>query len=253
MLTIAAREFNALFRTPSAWIIAAVLQVFFAWYFLSTLEQYLAVQDKLSLQDHAPGITAFVTFRYLAPCSALLLLICPLLTMRTYADEYRQGTFTLLQIAPVSTTSIVAGKFLGVYAFVAVLLSLAMVMPLCLSFITTVDFATLAWSFAGLLSVAALCTSVGLLFSSLTRHTLVAAIASSTLLVILWVIGKHAVTSPLVQQALHTLATSSHLGSFFQGLISSRDIVYFALLCGLFLGLTIIRLGHLGWQSNLGR
>ena len=253
MLTIAAREFNALFRSPMAWIVAAVLQVFFAWYFLSTLEQYLAVQDKLALQDHAPGITAFVTFRYLAPCSALLLLICPLLTMRTYADEYRHGTFTLLRTAPVSTTAIVGGKFLGVYAFISCLLCLAMLMPLSLVFITRIDFATLLWSLAGLLAVAALCSSVGLLFSSLTRHTLVAAITSSTVLIILWVIGKHAVSSPSVQQVLQTLATSSHLGSFFQGLVSSRDIVYFALLTSLFIGLTIIRIGQLGWQGNPGR
>ena len=127
MLTIAAREFNALFRSPLAWIIAAVLQIFFAWHFLSTLEQYIALQDKLALQDHAPGITAFVTFRYLAPCAALLLLICPLLTMRSYADEYRQGTFTLLRTAPVSTAAIVMGKFFGVYAFVALLLCLSLI------------------------------------------------------------------------------------------------------------------------------
>lgn len=253
MLTIAAREFNALFRSPLAWIIAAVLQIFFAWHFLSTLEQYIALQDKLALQDHAPGITAFVTFRYLAPCAALLLLICPLLTMRSYADEYRQGTFTLLRTAPVSTTAIVMGKFFGVYAFVALLLCLALLMPLCLVFITSVDFATLLWSLTGLLAVSALCTSVGMLFSSLTRHTLVAAIASSTLLIVLWVIGKHAVSSPVAQQVLQTLATSSHLGSFFQGLVSSRDIVYFALLSALFLGLTMIRVGNLGWQSSHGR
>jgi len=178
MLTIAAREFNALFRSPMAWIIAAVMQVFFAWYFLSTLETYLSVQDKLLLQDHAPGVTAYMTFRYLAPCSAILLILCPLLTMRVYADEYRHATFTLLQAAPVSATSIVLGKFLGVFAFVALLLGLAMLMPLSLASMTTVDVRTLLWGFIGLLAVAALCTSTGLLFSSLTRHTLVAAIAS---------------------------------------------------------------------------
>ncbi len=253
MLTIAAREFNALFRSPLAWIIAAILQIFFAWYFLSTLEQYILIQDKLALQDHPPGITAFVTFRYLAPCSALLLIICPLLTMRSYADEYRQGTFTLLRTAPVSNSAIVMGKFFGVYAFVALLLCLALLMPLCLVYITNVDFATLLWSLAGLLAVAALCTSAGMLFSSLTRHTLVAAIASSTLLIILWVIGKHAVSSPVIQQALGTLATSSHLGSFFQGLVSSRDIVYFVLLTSLFIGLTMIRVNNLGWQGSQGR
>jgi len=253
MLAIAQRELGALFKSPIAWVIAAVLQVFFAWYFLSTLEQYLAVQDKLALQDHAPGITAFMTFRYLAPCAALLLLICPLLGMRSYSDEYRQGTLLLLQTAPLSPTSIVLGKFLGLYAFIAFLLTLAVVMPLSLMLLTKIDITTLALSLLGLLMVAALCTAVTQFFSSLTRHTMVAAIASASVLLLLWTLGKNTFTGAKTQQVINTLATSTHLGSFFQGLIRSSDLVYFAALTLLALGLTLIRVNGLGWTGTPGR
>lgn len=253
MLAIAQRELGMLFRSPIAWVIAAVLQVFFAWYFLSTLEQYLAVQDKLALQDHAPGITAFMTFRYLAPCAALLLLICPLLGMRSYSDEYRHGTLLLLQTAPVSSTSIVLGKFLGLYAFVAFLLTLAVVMPLSLMLLTKIDFTTLALSLLGLLMVAGLCTAVAQFFSSLTRHAMVAAIASASVLLLLWTLGKSTFTGTKTRLVIETLATSTHLGSFFQGLIRSGDLVYFAALTLLALGLTLVRVNGLGWSGTPGR
>jgi len=253
MLAIAQRELGALFRSPIAWVIAAVLQVFFAWYFLSTLEQYLAIQDKLALQDHAPGITAFLTFRYLAPCAALLLLICPLLGMRSYSDEYRHGTLLLLQTAPISATSIVLGKFLGLYVFIAFLLALAVVMPMSMMLFTQVDVATLALSLVGLLMVAGLCTAVAQLFSSLTRHAMVAAISSASVLLLLWTLGKSTFTGEKTRQVIETLATSTHLGSFFQGLARSGDLIYFAALTMLALGLTLIRVTGLGWTGSPGR
>jgi len=253
MLSIAQRELSALFKSPMAWLVAAALQVFFAWFFLSTLEQYMLVQDRLALQDHAPGITGFMTFRYLAPCAGLLLIICPLLGMRAYADEYRQGTFILLQSAPLSVKAIVLGKFLGNFLFIAFILILALIMPLTLGLMTRIDFATLTLSFLGLLAVAAFCTSVALLFSSLTRHALVAAIASTMVLVIFWSLGKTAMSDQTLQLISQTASTSNHLGSFFQGLLNSGDLIYFAALTLLALMLTLIRVGSLGWSSSPGR
>lgn len=250
--TIALREFKALVSTPMAWIIAAIMQVFFAWYFLSTLEQYLAIQDKLSLQDHAPGITAFLSFRYLAPMSAILLMICPLLTMRTFSDEFRHNTFALLQSSPVGVAAIVMGKFMGAWLFVAGLLCLAVVMPMSLIFLTRIDITTLTLAFIGMLSVAALCTAVGIFFSSLTRHTLVAALSSTTLLLLLWVIGKGSFGSEAVETSMRAVSTSSHLGSFFQGLFDSRDIVYFAVLTLLFLAFSAIRISSFHYSEAPG-
>ena len=253
MFAIARRELGALFHSPLAWVIAAVLQVFFAWFFLTTLEDYLAIQDQLLLQDHAPGVTSFLTFRYLAPCAGLLLIICPLIGMRSYAEDYRQGTFILLQAAPVSALQIVIGKFLAGFLFVAFLIVLAVLMPLSLFPLTRVDFVTLGLSLLGLLAVAALCTAVAQLFSSLTRHPLVAAIASATVLLLLWSIGKTALSGQLTQLIAQTLSTSSHLGSFFQGLLNTGDLVYFGSLTTLALLLTVIRVSGLGWAGSPGR
>ncbi len=239
---IARREFHALLKSPFTWLIAAILQVFFAWYFLSTLEQYLAIQHQLALQDHAPGVTAFLAFRYLAPICALLLLICPLLTMRCLADEYRHHTFALLQSSPVPVHAIVLGKFIGVMGFVSLLLLLAILMPLSLLALTDVDLPLLGLSLLGLIITGAMCTAAGLFFSSLTKNTMIAAITSSTVLLLLWILGKGTYSDAGIQTAMTSLSTSTHLGTFFQGLLDTRDVLYFFILTTLFLSLTMIRI-----------
>ena len=56
-----------------------------------------------------------------------------------------------------------------------------------------------------------------------------------------------------LQLISQTASTSNHLGSFFQGLLNSGDLIYFAALTLLALMLTLIRVGSLGWSSSPGR
>ena len=239
--SIAKRELGALFRSPLAWVIAAVMQGIFAWLFLLTLESYLAAQATLATQDHAPGVTAFMTFRYMAPASTLYLLICPLLTMRLFADEYRLHTFALLQSSPVSATSMVIGKFLGVFVFIILLSLLMTLMPASLLMVSGIDAPTLALSLLGVLCLAAAATAVGLYFSTLTRHSMVAAICSIATLVFLWLMGKGSFSTVWVTDAMSALALSTHLGNFFQGVVDARELAYFGVITSLFLLLAIVR------------
>lgn len=242
MLAIAKREWQALFRSPLAWIIAAVLQVVFAYLFLLALEDYLMAQPKLATQENAPGITAFMTYRYLAPASTLFLLMCPLLSMRLFADEYRLHTFPLLLSSPISATSMVLGKFLGVMLFVLLLIVLMLAMPVTLGLVSGIDINTLALAALGIVCLAAAASAVGLYFSSLSQHSMVAAISSIATLCFLWLLGKGSFSHPWVAEAMSAFSLSTHLTYFFQGIFNTREIVYFAIVTALFLLLCINRI-----------
>ncbi|MBX2825082.1 MAG: ABC transporter permease [Gammaproteobacteria bacterium] len=248
IFTIARRELGALFRSPMAWFIAALMQTAFAWLFLLTLEDYLLAQPQLALQDHSPGITAYMTFRYMAPVSTLFLVVCPLLAMRTFADEFRLQTYALLAAAPISTTALVVGKFLGVWLFTGFLILLTIAMPLSLAPISGIDAATLLLAGTGMLCLTAAATAIGLFFSSLTRHSLTAAICTLATLTFLWLLGKGNFTHPLVKEVMTSLALSTHLGNFFQGILHSRDLLWFVIVTLLFLLLTLLRLDNQRYQ-----
>ena len=107
-----------------------------------------------------------------------------------------------------------------------------------------IDIPVVVSAAAGLALCTLTATACGLYFSSLTRHGLIAIIASITLIVLLWLLGS-ADFGTLPVQAIRSLSIASHLSGFFQGYLQSADIAYFVLMTLMFLVLTIIRLDSL--------
>ena len=152
MWMIATRELRSLFLSPLAWSILGAVQVILGWFFLWSLYYFVQpdLQAQLASNPNAPGLTAFVVGLQFDTISTILLLILPLLTMRLISEERRNQTLPLLLSAPVSMTSIILGKFLGIMGFFLILLAMLMLMPLSLLFGGTLDFGQIASSLIGL-------------------------------------------------------------------------------------------------------
>jgi len=238
--TVMQHECKSLMRSAQTWIIAGVLAILFAFLFLQALETFLEVQPSLALQDHPTGVSGFLSVRYLAPLVVIFALIAPLLAMKSFSDEYRQHTLALWQSSPVSNTALVIGKYLGVYSVVVLLILMACVMPLVLRVFVPLDLGVLSSSAIGLLLAASSFVAIGMFFSSLTRHAILAIAASVILLVVLWLIGSSANLTILKPFAIPT-----HVAGFFQGFISSAAVLYFLIITVLFISLTIVRLDAL--------
>jgi len=160
--------------------------------------------------------------------SVILLLIVPILTMRTLAEERKQKTSELLLTSPVTVTQIVLGKYCAVLALYALMLGLTLYMPLLLSRFGVISWWPVLSSYLGLFLVGAVFLSVGLLASSLTENQMIAAITSFSLLLVMWLLGwAGAVTADSQFGTLLTnLSILQHLNNFLQGLIDTKDVVY---------------------------
>jgi ABC-2 type transport system permease protein len=241
---IARHESASLLRSTQTWIMAALLAGLFAFQFLRQLEAFLAIQSQLAVQDHPVGLTGFMSVRYLEPLSLAFTLVAPLLAMRSFSDEYRHQTHVLWQSSPVSTLALTMGKFLGVFTVLLLLILLAVVMLATMRLQIPIDWPLLLSAGVGLTLCTAACAACGIYFSSLTRHALVAIVASLALLLISWMLGS-AGTGLLPLHALRALSIATHLHGFFQGYVQTNDIAFFLLMTSLFLGLSIIRLDSL--------
>jgi len=241
--TIARFESQALLRSAQTWIIAGALAIVFAYLFLQAVETYLEVQPSLALQDHPTGLSGFLSIRYLAPIVIVFALVAPLLAMKSFSDEYRQHTLALWQSSPGSTSALVLGKFTGVAFVIVLLVLLACCIPLLMRIFTPLDLGVLASATLGLILASISFTAIGLFFSSMTQHAIIAVAASVVLLVLLWLLGSVTATSSFLN-ALAMFAIPTHLNGFFQGFISSGDIAYFIILSLLFVSLTIVRLDY---------
>lgn len=178
IFTIAGKEWKALFASPLAWIVLTVMQVIIGYSFLRRLDDFLQLQSQFIHMASPPGATELIAAPAFATAAAVFLFAVPVLAMRLIAEERRNQTLVLLVSAPVSMTEIVLGKFLGLTAFLLVIVALVGLMPLSLCFATRLDYGLLAGYLAGLALLAASFAAVSLFVSCLTVHPIVAAIGA---------------------------------------------------------------------------
>jgi ABC-2 type transport system permease protein len=240
IFTIAARELRSLFLSPLAWAILAVTQFILAWLFLAQIDTWLTLQPRLAAIEGAPGVADVVVAPLLANAGTVLLLITPLITMRSLSDEYRGRTISLLFSAPVSMTEIVLGKYLGILGFFLVMLLMLALMPLSLLVGTDLDLGKLVAGLLGLALLLSAFAAIGLYMSSLTEQPVVAAVTTFGLLLLLWIINEAGTTQ--AGGIMSYLSMLSHYQALLKGVFNSMDAAYYVLVVVLFIGFTIRRL-----------
>lgn len=239
--TIAMRELRSLFLSPLAWAILAVVELILAFLFLGQLDLFISYQAEIAVLESPPGATEIIVIPLFSSATIVLLLVIPLLTMRLISDEKRQKTLSLLLSAPLSMSEIVLGKYLGILAFLGIMLGLILLMPLSLYLLGPLDSGLLLSATIGLALMIAAFAAAGLYLSSLTTQPTVAAVMTFGLLLLLWIIdmvGKSAGGSEL----LSYLSLQHHYQSLLRGLFDSSDILYYLLFITTFIVLTIRRL-----------
>ena len=242
IFTIAAREIRSLFLSPLAWAILAVTLFILAYLFLSQIEAYLLLQPRLAALQAAPGVSDIVVAPLFGDAAVVLLLITPLVTMRTLSEERRSRTLSLLLSAPVSMTEIILGKYLGVLAFFLILIGMLAIMPLSLLAGTDLDLGKLAAGLLGLTLVVAAFAAIGLFMSALTEQPTVAAVTTFGLLLLLWILDWAGNSGLDTSNLLAYLSMLRHYEPLLKGLFNSTDVAYYLLVITLFLGLSIRRL-----------
>lgn len=248
--TIAARELRSLFHTPLAWVVLALVEAVAAWVFLVRLDVFTRVEASLRTLPGAPGLTAVVVGPLVQTMALVMLLVTPVLSMRLVSEERRSGTLALLLAAPVSSSAIVLGKFLALYAFLLCTLMLVAVPPLYLLIGTPLDLGLLAAQFLGFALMLAAFGALGLYFSTLSATPAVAALGTVGTLMLLWMFDWTAPGQGDAGQAtvLNWLSPVSHLQPLLRGVVDSADLAYYALFVLWCLAMSVRRLDALRTQ-----
>ncbi|MCK5925816.1 MAG: ABC transporter permease subunit, partial [Methylococcales bacterium] len=196
-------------------------------------------QVRLAAVENAPGLTDVVVIPLFSNAAIILLLVTPLLTMRLICEERRNKTFSLLLSAPIKSSEIILGKYIGLLGLLIPLIGLLTLMPLSLLVGGTLDFGKLFCNVLGLSLLVASFSAIGLYMSSIASNATLAAIGSFALLLILWMLG---VTQSHSSDLFDYLSLLTHFQSLQSGLLSTADISYFILLTVTFILLSIRRL-----------
>ncbi len=243
-LIIASRELRSLFLSPLAWSILAVVQFLLAYIFLSQVEYFQRLQPRIAALENSPGVTDLIVAPLFGNAGVILLLVTPMLTMRLISEERRNRTLSLLFSAPVSITEIVLGKYLGILAFLGIMIVMIATMPLSLTLGTDLDWGKFAACVVGLGLLLSSFAAIGLYLSSLAMQPVVAAVGSFGMLLLLWIIDWNATVGTPKGDLLGYLSMLRHYQNLLKGMVNTTDLVYFLLLTVTFVGLSIRRLDN---------
>ena len=241
IFTIAAKELKALFLSPMAWAILAVVQAIVAYFFLIYLDYFVTLQPQLATLPNAPGVTSMVVAPLYATVATILLLVTPLLTMRLISEERRNKTLSLLMSAPVSASEIILGKFVGIAGFLLLMLLLITLMPLSLLGSGQLDAGLILSGILGTVLVICSFAAAGLYISTLTAQPTVAAVGTFGLLLLLWIVDIAGNTGN-ENNVLAYLSMLNHNQALLRGIFSSADVIYYLLFIITFMVLSIRRL-----------
>ncbi|MGB3766960.1 MAG: ABC transporter permease [Phormidesmis sp.] len=234
LLAIYRRELQSYFSSPLAYVIAAVFWLIGGLFMVTLLLSpdgviaQSAALDQSGIQQNLDAPYEFLKF-YLNLLGSLSMFILPMLSMGLYADERKQGTLELLATSPLTNWIVAVGKLLGVLTFYS-----AMLLPLLISQAVAFERSEpgfpgglLLLGYGGLLLLAASVLSLGMFISSLSESTVLAAIMTFGLVLLLWIVEAIANAAGPFGTALSYLSLLSHYTDFTQGVFDTSGLILF--------------------------
>lgn len=250
IIAIYRRELQSYFVSPLAYAIAGVFWFLSGLFFVLILmgpEGILQTVAALDLQGQQFGVPVppidvpyeFIR-AFLDRMGWLLLFVLPILSMGLYAEERKRGTLELLATSPVTNWAVAIGKLLGVLTFFT-----TMVLPMLVLEAVALSGSTPPMSLAipllghlALILLAAAILSLGMFISSLTDSTILSAVLTFALILLLLFVDLIAKNvSGSLGEALGHLSLLKHYNTLVQGTFDTSSLVLFAsyIILGIFL------------------
>jgi ABC-2 type transport system permease protein len=251
ILTIAGKELRSYFVSPIAYILLSVFALVFGIFFALSVENLIRMFLASGRMGGMPVDHQEMLMRPLmGTISTIGLFLAPMITMRLFAEEKRNGTIELLLTSPVRDHEIVIGKWLAAFALYSALLLISMFDFAILLVMSSPEWKPIVTSYLGLFLQGGALLSLGTFLSSTTRNQIVAvAVTFFASLGLLIADAISVFNSALWARGIGYLSLMAHFEPFARGLVQSKDVVFFITFTFFWLFLTVRSLESLRWRS----
>jgi ABC-2 type transport system permease protein len=178
----------------------------------------------------------------------VMLILIPGITMKSFSEEYKAGTFEVLRTAPLKVSDLVWGKFFACLLVVLIALLLTLVYVYSLVQLSTegIDTGGILGSYIGLFFLCAVYAAIGIYTSSLQKNAITAFMSSVLICYVVFSVFSSLATIDALSTGagyyLSLLGIEHHYQNISKGYIDTRDVVYFITVIVLFLKLTSLRI-----------
>ena len=189
MIAIFKRELKSYFTNPTGYIFTALL-LCFAGIFATAINLY----------------SQSAMFEYtLSNTSIVLLLIIPVLSMRSISEDKQSGAQSLLYSLPMKLSSIVLGKYLAMLTVFAASILVMGLYPFILSAFGIIDYSSCYAALLGFFLLGAALLAIGIFISSLTESQVIAAVVSFGVILALYLMN-------IIAALIPTAPLASYIG-----------------------------------------
>ena len=217
MFAIMKKELKSYLLSPVGYIFAGLFLLIFSIFFYSTLFQ-----------------SSLINFEYLFYNGATILtFVTPVLTMRMFAEERKNGTEQLLLTSPRSITAIVLGKFLAAAVIMIITEAFTFMYFGILRYFGKPSLIVALNTLFGFLLLSLAYISFGMFASSITENQIVASVFTIGVFIAMWFM-------PYVNDFFGIFSLIDKFEKYPTGLISIPEVVTFLSFTLLFILLTII-------------
>jgi ABC-2 type transport system permease protein len=228
---IAKRDLGSFFNSPIFYVVTTVFLILYSFIFFNILN-FFSFQSLQARQVQAMGMNLNLNEMVIEPSlhnmSVILLLIIPLITMRSFADEKKMKTFRLLLSSPVHLSEIILGKFLACMLVVTLMILISSYSVGFLFLLGEPEIGPIVTGYLGVILMAGCFIAAGIFASSLTDNQIIAAVLTFGFSLFMWVIGWGAqAAGPVTGEVLQYLSIIEHLDHFLKGLVDTSDLVYY--------------------------
>lgn len=231
MLAILNKEIQSFFSSPIGYLVIGV--------FLTVCGLFLFIfPGEYNILEN--GFADVKPFFNLAPW--IFIFLIPAITMKSFSEEYKQGTMEILLTRPVSMTSLVLGKYFGALSLVilAILPSLIYVASIYQlgNPVGNLDVGATIGAYFGLVFLGACYTAIGIFASSISANQIVAFTIGVFLCFLAYYAFEGIAAYSLFGSSnygFEYLGISYHFKSISRGVLDTRDLIYFISIILLFL------------------
>ena len=200
------------------------------------------------------GVAGLDGLFVLAPWVFLFLI--PAITMKTFAEEKKNGTIALLLTKPLSDVAIICAKFLAGLTLVVISVLPTMIYIFAVYQLGlpkgNLDLGGIMGSYIGLIFLGAIFVSIGVFCSSLTDNQIVAFVSAVFLSAFMYIGFEYMSRLALISNIdlfVKSLGINHHYTSVSRGVIDTRDVIYYLSAIGFFLLLTKLSLESRNWEK----
>jgi ABC-2 type transport system permease protein len=252
VLIICGKEIKSYFSSPIAYLLMTIFAVIFGYFFFSASAYFVqaSMQSQMQGQSQPMNVNDFIIGPLLGNASVVGLFLIPMISMRLFAEEKRQGTIELLMTSPIHDWEIIVGKWLGALIMYACVIGISGLNVALLFAYGKPDWRPILIGYLGLLLQGGCLLAIGTFISTTTSNQIIAGGATFAVCLLLWVLDwVSSYEQAAWAKVIAYCSVLTHFEPFSKGVIDTKDVVFYLSMIFFGLFLTQRSLESLRWRS----